>query len=422
MAGLDKPLVLAGSEDTVLVKVGLQGDELLLNNKRLPMNIAIVLDHSGSMNSQNKLENAKQGAIEIVDRLTSEDIVSLVIYDDRAQVLLPAQRASDKRRITDIIRSVQTGGSTALYAGVSLGAEELRKNIGQGHLSRIVLLSDGLANVGPQSTEELAGLGSELSRDDIAVSTVGVGLDYNEDLMTALAAQGSGNSYFAENSDELPDIFAEEIGEAMTVLASKINMRLECAEDVVPQAVLGRTASIQGRQASVKINNLYGKNEKYALFELKVPKGAAGSQRELAKIEVEYFNPLTKEQVKEVKTVSISYSLDRTAVEQNMDKKVLKEAALTKASQAKQDAIRLADQGQYQQASQVMAAQATMLEKVAAQCNNDKAMLDESAKLKVTYSNMESRKGLSRYERKRLANEAYMQEGQQFYAPAKESK
>ena len=130
-------------------------------------------------------------------------------YDSRARVLIPSTRVTDanRRELTEKINAVTLGGSTALFAGVSLAANEIAKCREAGFVNRIVLLSDGQANVGPSSAQELGRLGRGLVKEGVSVSTVGVGSDYNENLMTALAQNSDGNFYFVENSrDSLPDL------------------------------------------------------------------------------------------------------------------------------------------------------------------------------------------------------------------------
>ncbi|MBU2102167.1 MAG: VWA domain-containing protein, partial [Candidatus Omnitrophica bacterium] len=295
-ADVDKPIILAGSDERVVLKVGLlpQDDS---RQKRLFLNIAVVLDKSGSMASNQKIENAKRGVIEIIQRMEKGDIFALITYDTHPRLLIPAQVIEDKDSLIDYVWSITAGGSTALYGGVELGAIQVRRHLGAQYLNRVVLLSDGLANVGPQNTQDLAQLGNRLSREGITVSTIGLGLDYNEDLMAALAQEGEGNFYFSRNSDELPMIFAEEIGEAATLLAQNINVAIECADGVAPSAILGRKGAVHQQSMSADINSLYGKNEKYALFEMRPPQGEDGKTITLATVKVEYHDPFTKKRV-----------------------------------------------------------------------------------------------------------------------------
>jgi Ca-activated chloride channel family protein len=412
---VDKPVVLAGSDERVVVKVGLEGVRTPVMPRRLPLNVAVVLDKSGSMGSDRKMENARLGAIEIVERLTGEDIFSLVVYSDRPQVIIPASPVGDKDALIEIISGVYAGGSTALYGGVAAGAEQVRRNLSWRHVNRIILLSDGLANVGPSSTKALACLGRKLEEEGITVTTIGVGLDYNEDLMTALAAASGGNSYFASGSRELPTIFAEEIGEAMTLTARDIKVRIECPRGVRPVAVIGREGEVSDREAAVSVGTLYGKREKYVLFELAVPREEAGSSLEIARVHVEYSDPGSNERRTERQSVSIAYEKDERAVEENQNLVILKDAALSRASEAKREAVKLADKGDHAGAAMVMKKNALELEKAAAQCDNDDELVEEAEECAGISEDIETNSGLTKYQRKRVVNDAYTQTTQQGY-------
>ncbi len=166
-------------------------------SKRLPVNIAIVIDRSGSMQGD-KIKHAREAALQAIDRLRDNDIVSIVAYDTSVEVLVPATKVSDREEIKGRIRAIKAHGSTALFAGVSKGAAEVRKFLDDKHVNRVILLSDGLANVGPSSPMELGQLGRSLIKEGVSVSTMGLGTGYNEDLMSKLAIESSGNHTFIE--------------------------------------------------------------------------------------------------------------------------------------------------------------------------------------------------------------------------------
>jgi Ca-activated chloride channel family protein len=410
---VDRPVVLAESNESLVVKVGLCGEPLIEEENRIPLNVAIVLDKSGSMGSHNKIQNARAGAIEIIQRLSSRDVVSVVVYDSVPRVLVPAQQLHNKEKIIALLNDIQAGGNTALYGGVILGADQLNTFYSEDYLNRIILLSDGLANVGPQSKEEIAHLGTMLSKEGISVSTIGVGLDYNEDLMTALADESGGNSYFAQNSDELPTIFAEEIGEAMTLMAQNIKIYLECFDDIRPVSIIGREGQVTGQEMEVRINHLYGKNEKYALFELDIPQNKHGVTQKIARVYVEYVDPYTKEYSSQEKIVSVRFDKRRRKVEKNINKDVVKAITLTRTSELKEVAIKLADEGEYKEAAKVLSKRGVMLEKVAQQCDNDKELLFESEQCTILSKELSKNKGLSRSQRKRVVNDSFTQKMQQ---------
>jgi Ca-activated chloride channel family protein len=231
-----------------------------------------------------------------VDRLNADDIVSVVAYNDTVSVLVPATKVSDKSAIRAGIERLDAFGSTALFAGVSKGADEVRKFLSRDRVNRVILVSDGQANVGPSSTSALAELGESLAKERICVTTIGLGLDYNEDLMTQLARKSDGNSGFANSSDDLVRLMKSEFGDVLAVVAQELSVRIDCAEGIRPVRVLGREADITGSTVRVLINQINAGQEKYVLLEVEVPATRASQTREVAAVRLlcEHDDPVNR--------------------------------------------------------------------------------------------------------------------------------
>lgn len=278
------------------------------------MNLCIVLDRSGSMSGQ-KIEKAKDAAIEALRRLGPRDVFSLVVYDHSVDTIIPAQLVANAEWIESRIRDIRPGGNTALYGGVSQGAAEIRKHLeDSSRVHRLLLLSDGLANVGPSSSADLGRLGTSLLKEGISVTTVGVGTDYNEDLMTQLAQNSDGNTYFVESSVDLPRIFAAELGDVLNVVARKVHLEIECADGTRPVRIIGRDGRIRDRSVEIYLNQLYGGQEKYALVEVEVPATPADKERAIAVAHCRYENALTQEPGRSSANASARFSSNERAV------------------------------------------------------------------------------------------------------------
>jgi len=413
-ADVDNPVVFTGHSKDVVVKVGLTAPAAMRQQYRVPLNVAVVLDKSGSMNSQDKIQNAKRSAIEIVERLDERDILSVVVYDSYAQVLIPAQGVQNKTQLIALIDQISANGSTAMYAGINLGTQQLRRHASSEYLNRIILLSDGLANVGPQSVGELSHLAQMLQQQGFSISTVGVGLDYDEDMMTSLAYSGDGNTYFAKNSDVLPEIFANEINAATALMAQEIRVTLECGDDVVPLSFIGREGEIMRQTMTARIPYLYEKNEKYVLFELNVPPQKEKTRLPVARALIEYSDPLTQELVQEERQLYVQYSADPREVELAQNKRIVKDTAIIRTAQIEEQAVKLADQGAYQQSQYVLEQRADQLEKVAKQCDNDKDLWRAAEKVKGIAQDIMHNMGLTRYQRKFMKGDAQTTIGNQY--------
>lgn len=350
---LANPTMLAGAKQTTHLKVGLTGFELSDNKERPPVNVAIVLDKSGSMQGE-KIEQARKAAIAAIERLSSRDIVSVVAYDSTVKVIVPATKLTDKQAVIQRIREINADGSTALFAGVSKGAEEIRKFLDKERVNRVILLSDGLANVGPQSPSELGDLGKSLSKEGISVSTMGLGLGYNEDLMTKLAARSGGNHVFIEQADELVDVFNYEFDDVLSVVAQEVSIEIQVAKGIRPIRVLNTEAEINGQQVIVQLNQLYSNQEKYVLLEVEVPPGQVDQQREVATVKVSYANMQTKTNDQLTSRVNVNFSESVSVVEEKANKDVLIATVIQIANEQNELATSLRDKGEVQAAKDVL--------------------------------------------------------------------
>lgn len=347
-----EPMMIAGQEQSAYIKITL-GGFALPQQQRSPINLALVLDRSASMGGD-KLEKAKEAALMVTDRLQPDDIISLVTYDSVVEILVPAQRATARDAIREQISALTPRGSTALFAGVSHGLEELAKNLSTTRVNRMILLSDGQANVGPRSPNELGRLGEVAARQGISITTIGLGLGYNEDLMTQLAVSSDGNHAFAENAGDLAQIFQHELGDILSVVAQDVQIDIQFDAGVTPVRAIGRDAAITGNKARVSLSQLYAKQQKHVLFEVKVPPGAAGKKRALADVAVSYANMMSKQKATRRAAAAVEFSAARDAVAARQNKGVMEAAALGIATDNNRKAVALRDQGNARDAEKVL--------------------------------------------------------------------
>jgi len=358
---LDRTVLPADCYGRAVVKVCLDGLRVPRSEARPPVNLSIVIDRSGSMEGE-KLARAREAALEALARLAPDDIISVVTYDTEVQTLVPAQCVGNGRSIAAAIRGIRAGGSTNLFGGVSQGASEVRKHTeDRRYIHRVILLSDGLANVGPQTPEELGRLGTAFVKEGISVTTVGLGLGFNEDLMTRLAQRSDGNTYFVESSDDLPRIFAGELGDVLNVIARRVLVEVEFPEGVRPLNFVGREGVIRGRRAEITLNQLYGGQEKFALIEVEVPASRAGSEIEIASAQLSYENALTQKTsvVRTQRKVTFSESHERVVSSANA--KVQTDYAANVIAVTKDKAVELVDANRRQDAAKEMRKKAAEL-------------------------------------------------------------
>lgn len=348
---LDRTILPAGQAQKMVIKVNLDVPAIPVEVSRPPVNLTLVLDRSGSM-SGNKIAKAREAAITALRRLEPQDLFSLVVYDHNVQTLVPPQSAANTEWIESRIRSISTGGNTALYGAVSQGAAEIRKTLYGPYVHRVVLLSDGRANVGPSSPADLARLGAALIKEGISVSTIGIGTDFNEDLMSQLADRSDGNHYFVESSRDLPRIFDAELGDVLSVVARKVIIQVDCPNGVLPIRIIGREGRIRGNRVEIHLNQLYGGQEKYVLIEVMVEPGREDEIMKIADARCSYENTLTNERESSVAAAQVRFSKRQEEVRRSASKTVQKALVENEMAEARDKALDLYNAGRKDEAVQ----------------------------------------------------------------------
>jgi Ca-activated chloride channel family protein len=407
---LSTPVMLASQKQTVYLRIGLTG----IRPKKesvVPINVALVIDKSASMQGE-KIRGAKDAAHKAVDRLRFDDIIAVVTYNHDAETLLPATKAQDKEMIKILIEKLRGGGQSALFDGIEKGAKEIRQFLDRKRVNRIILISDGVANVGPSTPEELGILGTSLGKENIVVTTIGLGLGYNEDLMTQLAEKSDGNHAFAEKSSDLAHFFNHEFGDLFSVVSQEVNVTVIGVDGVRPLRVLGRDAEIKASQVLIKLNQLYSNQEKYVLLELEVPPIKANPNRVIAGVAVIYRNMDTDVMERLSRVLSATFTDSQQLVEEKTNPMVMTALTEQLAVEKNKHAVELRDQGFVTEAQKVLLDNATHLAEEAAK-------YDSKSLEKLSDMNRDDAKNLDeknwKKQRKSMRQQQYKLKTQQKY-------
>lgn len=361
-AELGHGVIHSKSSDRVYLRLSLRALAAGEKETRAPINVALVIDRSGSMQGE-RLAAAKKGVEAALDQLGPDDIVSLVAYNHDVDVLLKAGQLGSKRDAAErAIDRLAAQGTTALYAGVKEGGEQVKAFRSDMTVNRVVLLSDGLANVGPSSPREVADLGRKLAGKGITVSTIGLGLEYNDELMQRLAAVSDGNHVFVERSSDLAEIFDREFGDALSIAARDVTITIECKAGFKPTRVLGREADISGSRVTLNLAQLQADNERYVLVELE-PEATLkpGRAEDVAKIDVGYVNLDSGARDTVETTVQVRFTDDAKEAEASLNKAVMSQVTEQIATENTERALELRNQGDVAGAKKMLMDNASFL-------------------------------------------------------------
>ena len=187
-----------------------------------------LVDVSGSMESPDKLPLAKRSLRILVDNLKDGDTVALVTYASGTQVVLPPTGLEKKNEILAAIEDLQAGGSTAMGDGISLAYAQAAKGLRPGAISRVLVLTDGDANIGKTSHEEILATIAGKVKEGVTLSTIGFGMgNYKDELMEQLADKGNGNNVYIDGPSQARRVFQEQLGSTLEVVAKDVKLQVD---------------------------------------------------------------------------------------------------------------------------------------------------------------------------------------------------
>ncbi|MEX1276751.1 MAG: VWA domain-containing protein [Bacteroidota bacterium] len=330
----------------------------IASSMRRPMNLAVVLDRSGSMGDQGKMEYARKALNSLIDQLREGDIFSLVIYDDVVEVLHRAQRVGSTERLKGLVERVSPRGSTNLGGGMVEGFRQVERHAGREFANRVILLSDGLANQGVTDPHELNRIARRYRGKSISLTTIGMGLDYNENLMVGLSESGGGSYYFIENPRTLASIMREEFNQLSTVVAQNATIELLPGQGVRLIDVIGYEHKAEGDRLVIPIGDLASGDRQELTVEVDIPEGSGsitavrGTLRYEGKGLFESFPSFA---------ATVRYSGDVTVIEKNRDNEVQAKADIARSTRNVEQAMHAMDRGDMDEAAGELKAAETMI-------------------------------------------------------------
>jgi len=350
--------------------------------KRPPVNLAFVLDRSGSMAGE-KIRLARQAVEYSIGRLQSDDRFSIVTYDDVIDVVVASTAATVQARQDALARlaTVDARNQTNLGGGWLRGAEQVALNLIAQGVNRTLLLTDGLANVGITDRDELARHASELRTRGVATTTFGVGTDFDEVLLQAMATAGGGNFYYIADARSIADYVTSEVGEALDVVAREVILEITAPEAATLESLSPFPVDRRGARTVVTLGSMVAEQVVQVVLRLYLPLGELGRETG-AVLALGDSDGLSDSATQ---ALSWEYADSRTNDLQERDGEVDRAVARVFAARARQDATRLNRGGDFPAAQAALAAVAKRIRSYAGRDPEMRALV---AELELDASNL----------------------------------
>jgi Ca-activated chloride channel family protein len=331
----------------VWLQIGLQAGKTSKQDLR-PLNVVLVLDRSGSMADKDKMDYLKQSLRIFLEELAPEDFIAIVVYDTQANVLLPAQPVGDGARIRAAIEQIRPGGSTNLHGGLMLGYREAQRYYSPDLNNRVILLTDGIANEGVTDPDDIAADSLTYNQQGIFLSTIGLGLDFNDDLLSTLAEQGKGNYHFINDAEEMERVFKTEAAGLVQSVATDVWLTL----DLIPQAqverVYGYGYELRRNIMHVQLDDVGAESNQILMIKMVLPPGQ-GNGLPLARMGLTFTDPFTEQTGRQEVDLSFSYGAP-DPYNPLIEPSVRRNATLLTMAETLQQVSYLCDQRRYQEA------------------------------------------------------------------------
>lgn len=327
---------------------------------RAPLNIALVIDRSGSMTGA-KLEYVKKAADYLIDKLNDKDILSIVVYESQVGVLQKSVSVTDKKYLHDVIASIETAGGTNLGGGMLEGFNQVKNTYKSGCVNRVLLLSDGLANEGISDPIVLQNTAKKwFNGESISISTFGVGNDYNENLMTALAENGGGNYYYIKEPTQIPSLFEKEINGLLSLVAKQATLKFTLPQQIIITRVYGGNYEMDRNVMTVNLKDIFANETKGILVKFKIK---AGANTELPIVTHLDFEDATQNNQKSaIENLNLMKPVtDKKIYMTNFSERVMQQCTMFESNDLLEQTMKAVDDGNYDKARNLGATTQTYL-------------------------------------------------------------
>lgn len=338
-----RPVISSEVATTLDLVILITPETEAVTTERPPLNLGLAIDRSGSMSGE-KLEYARQAACYAVSQLLQFDRVSVVSYDDQVRTLVPNTLVENKDIILRKIKTLTPGGTTALHQGWIEGSTQVSQHLNPEAINRVLLLSDGLANVGETNPDIIASDVRGLAQHGVSTSTLGIGDDYNEDLMEAMANSGDGNYYYIEDPQQLETIFQNELQGLVATIGQKVTLSLTPQTGVILEDVFNDLEI--NKNGEYLLPNLIVGNPINIAVRLKVP--AMVTPQPLCQITLSWHDYQQNQRQEKRVTLTLPVVSQQELENYPFNSEVRRLVTNLQTARAKEEAIRYVDQGDFE--------------------------------------------------------------------------
>lgn len=258
-------------KNEMIYQVGISTNQVMDFSNIPPINICLVIDCSGSMQYDSKIEKVKKALLKFIKGLRPDDMLSIVTYETSAKVLLTPQKIKHISNMDLIIKSLIAEGSTNLEGGLTLGYKQVLKNMKKNYNNKVILLTDGIANVGVTSTEKIVEQSGYYNKKGVDVSTIGVGLDLNYKLLQQIANRGNGaNHFIGSNQEDFDKVFENELESLLSPIAKNVFLHIEYPDSYEIDNIYGYQPQFGNNYIDIPLKNINSALTQIILVKFKI--------------------------------------------------------------------------------------------------------------------------------------------------------
>jgi Ca-activated chloride channel family protein len=355
-AHLDVDVVAVETDDEVSVLLDLAAPAAITATDARPAaTLQIVLDRSGSMAQDDRLEGAKRAIRALIDRLEPTDNFGLVAFDDAVQIVVPAGPLVSKPAVKAAITGLQPGGMTDLSGGYLRGLQEARRSAGPSGAT-VLLISDGHANQGVTDHDQLRAIARQSHGHQVVTTTLGYGLGYDEELLGAIADGGAGESLFAEDPDTAGKLVAAQVEGLLAKSAQAANLLIRLSDPVQSVFIFGDLPSVHLPDGGVmvELGDLWAGETRKVLLRFKVPAMASLGLAQIAELSLQYVELPGLDSHTITVPIAVNVVPGDEASGRIPDPTVTTEVAFQQAQNARRDAAEALRRGDTESASRML--------------------------------------------------------------------